>query len=78
MEGLDQERVSDGQRDALAFLGAVIREDYEGIETVLQHCEGYMLVSALASMLFAALQDRQVDPADWVANEQAMMHRAPG
>ena len=65
-------RQNDGWLDALAFLAACLREDTEGIEAVLGNCDGAIMVSALASMLFCALDDRQVDAAAWVENEQQM------
>ena len=71
MEEIDARR-ADGWLDALAFLSACQREDTEGIEAVLKNCDGAMVVSALASMLFCALDDRQVDAAAWVENEQQM------
>lgn len=73
MEEVAAERREDGWRDALAFLAAVKRDDDEGVGAVLINCDGVMLVAALASMLFGALEDRQVDPADWIENEQRIL-----
>jgi hypothetical protein len=73
VEEITEDLRQEGWLDALAFLEAVRGEDYEGVETVLNNCTGYMLVSSLASMLFVSLEDRQVDVAAWIDNERRML-----
>jgi hypothetical protein len=68
------DRRADGWRDALAIVAAYLREDVEGVGTVVDHCEPPLVIAGLVSALLQALTDRQVDPADWVRNEQDMLH----
>ena len=61
---------ADGWRDALAILAAALDEDFEGISTVVAHSNVPTVIGALASMLFEALRDRDINPAEWVADQQ--------
>jgi hypothetical protein len=76
VEDLDRERQADGWADALAILSAALRDDTDALTVIVDNCDVPVVVAGLASMVFRALRDRQVDLADWVANEQAMMYRA--
>jgi hypothetical protein len=77
VEELDPQRQADGWGDALAILSAALRGDEDAVAVIMDNCDAPVVVAALAGMVFRALRDRQVDVADWVANEQAMMQRAP-
>ena len=68
---MGSEQRADGWRDALAILAGALREDYEGIGTVLESSASRPVISALASMLFESLRDRDIDPAGWVRDQQA-------
>lgn len=58
--------------DALAILAAALRDDREGIEHVVNHCDMAVLVAALAAAVIDVLRDNGTDPAEWVAAQQAL------
>ena len=62
---------ADAWRDALAILAAALEGDEEGVGAVVIHCDVHRVIGALSSMLFEVLRDRDIDPAGWVADQQA-------
>lgn len=67
---LSHER-ADAWRDALAILATALEGDEDAVGTVVINADVPRVIGELASMLFEALRDRDIDPAEWVAGQQA-------
>jgi hypothetical protein len=61
----------DSRRDALAIMAGALRDDDAAVEVVVANCDLEYVTGALVSMVFELLRDRDISPAEWVADQQA-------
>lgn len=64
-------QLADTERDTIAFLGAVLADDYAAATLILRECDTDSVLGMLAGMLFAELAAHDIDPAEWVQAAQA-------
>jgi hypothetical protein len=68
---VDEDRVRDGYRDALAWMLCCLDLDAEGASAVRGSADPVMVYGALAQLLIDQLELRGIDVREWIAGRQA-------
>lgn len=71
MKEITPEEYAEGEKDALAILAAMVRDDWDVLAVFEEQSDVNRVNAGLVNLFFAVLAEHDVDPAEWIAGRQA-------